>query len=66
VPRKNGKSTFSSALMLYGLLADGEPAAQVYSAATKLDQAMMVFGESVRVCQNVDFFAGRGCRKQQR
>jgi len=37
VPRKNGKSTFSSALMLYGLLADGESAAQVYSAATKLE-----------------------------
>lgn len=58
VPRKNGKSTFSSALMLYGLLADGEPAAQVYSAATKLDQAMMVFGESVRVCQNTDWLQG--------
>lgn len=58
VPRKNGKSTFSSALMLYGLLADGEPAAQVYSAATKLDQAMMVFGESVRVCQNTDWLKG--------
>jgi len=53
VPRKNGKSTFSSAVMLYGLIADDEPAAQVYSAATKLDQAMMVFGESVRVCQNL-------------
>ncbi len=53
VPRKNGKSTFSSAIMLYGLIADDEPAAQVYSAATKLDQAMMVFGESVRVCQNL-------------
>jgi phage terminase large subunit-like protein len=58
VPRKNGKSTFSSALMLYGLLADGESAAQVYSAATKLDQAMMVFGESVRVCQNTDWLKG--------
>jgi len=53
VPRKNGKSTFSSAIMLYGLIADDESAAQVYSAATKLDQAMMVFGESVRVCQNL-------------
>ncbi|MEI7584603.1 terminase large subunit [Runella sp.] len=53
VPRKNGKSTFSSAIMLYGLLMDEEAAAQVYSAATKLDQAMMVFGESVRVCQNI-------------
>jgi len=55
VPRKNGKSTFASALMLYGLLADGEEGAQVYSAATKLDQAMMVFGESVRACQAQDW-----------
>lgn len=57
VPRKNGKSTFSSAIMLYGLIADDEPAAQVYSAATKLDQAMMVFGESVRVCQNLPWLS---------
>ena len=57
VPRKNGKSTFSSAIMLYGLLVDDEPAAQVYSAATKLDQAMMVFGESVRMCQNISWLA---------
>jgi phage terminase large subunit-like protein len=55
VPRKNGKSTFSSAVMLYGLIADDEPGAQIYSAATKLDQAMMVFGESVRMCQNTDW-----------
>ncbi|MGA1022258.1 MAG: terminase large subunit [Candidatus Puniceispirillaceae bacterium] len=55
VPRKNGKSTFSSALMLYGLLADGESGAQVYSAATKLDQAMMVFGESVRMVRAQDW-----------
>ena len=57
VPRKNGKSTFSSAVMLYGLMADGESAAQVYSAATKLDQAMMVFAESVRVCQNASWLS---------
>ena len=55
VPRKNGKSTFSSAVMLYGLLADGEAGAQVYSAATKLDQAMMVFGESVRMVKSQDW-----------
>ena len=55
VPRKNGKSTFSSAVMLYGLIADDEAGAQIYSAATKLDQAMMVFGESVRMCQNTDW-----------
>jgi len=55
VPRKNGKSTFSNALMIYGLIADGEEGAQVYSAATKLDQAMMVFSEGARVCKQVDW-----------
>ena len=55
VPRKNGKSTFSNAIMLYGLLADGEEGAQVYSAATKLDQAMMVFSEGARVCRKLDW-----------
>lgn len=57
VPRKNGKSTFSNAIMLYGLLADGEETAQVYSAATKLDQAMMVFSEGARVCKKTDWIA---------
>ena len=55
IPRKNGKSTFSSAVMLYGLIADDEAGAQIYSAATKLDQAMMVFGESVRMAQNTEW-----------
>lgn len=57
VPRKNGKSTFSNAIMLYGFLADGEETAQVYSAATKLDQAMMVFGEGARVCKKTEWIA---------
>lgn len=43
VARKNGKSTFLAALGLYFLLMDGEGAAQVYSAATKRDQAKIVF-----------------------
>lgn len=50
VPRKNGKSTLASAICLYGLIADGEAAAQVYSVATKLDQASIVFEESYRQC----------------
>ena len=57
VPRKNGKSTFSNAILLYGLLADGEDGAQVYSAATKLDQAMMVFAEGARVCRKLDWLS---------
>ena len=43
IPRKNGKSTLISAILLYLLIADGEAGAQVYSAATKRDQAKIVF-----------------------
>lgn len=42
VPRKNGKSELSSALGLYLLVADQEPGAEVYSSATKKDQAKIV------------------------
>jgi phage terminase large subunit-like protein len=49
VPRKNGKSTFVSGLGLYLLLADGEPGAEVYTAATKRDQARIVHGEATRM-----------------
>lgn len=43
VPRKNAKSTLSSAIALYMLTADEEPGAEVYSAATTRDQAKIVF-----------------------
>lgn len=42
VPRKNGKSELSAALGLYLLVADQEPGAEVYSSATKKDQAKIV------------------------
>lgn len=43
VPKKNGKSTMASALGLYLAGADGEPGAEVYSAAVAKDQARIVF-----------------------
>ena len=43
VPRKNGKSTLAGGAALYLEVADGEPGAEVYSAATKRDQARIVF-----------------------
>ena len=46
VPRKNGKSTLAAGLGLYLLSADGEGGAEVYSAATKRDQAKIVWGEA--------------------
>jgi phage terminase large subunit-like protein len=49
VPRKNGKSTLLAAIALYLLVADGEPGAEIYSAATKKDQARIIFSEAERM-----------------
>ncbi len=49
VPRKNGKSTFAAGVGLYMFDADGEPGAEVYSAATKRDQAKIIFSEAQRM-----------------
>lgn len=46
VGRKNGKSTLLAGLALYMLMADGEPGAEVYSVATKKDQARLIFDEA--------------------
>jgi len=43
VARKNGKSEIAAALGLYLLVADGEDGAEVYSSATKKDQARIVW-----------------------
>jgi phage terminase large subunit-like protein len=48
VPRKNGKSALSSGVALYCLCED-EPGAEIYSAATKKDQARIVFEISRRM-----------------
>lgn len=45
VARKNGKSVLLSAIALYCLIADNEPGAEVYSVATKKDQAKIIFDE---------------------
>lgn len=49
VPRKNGKSTLAAGIALYLLVADGEPGAEVFSAATKRDQAKITWSEAVRM-----------------
>lgn len=46
VARKNGKSTMAAAIMLYLLIADGEGGAEIYSVATKKDQAKIIFREA--------------------
>ena len=49
VARKNGKSTLAAGVGLYLMIGDGEPGAEVYSAATKRDQARITHQEATRM-----------------
>lgn len=45
----NGKSFLASAIGVYELIGSGEPGAEVYSVATKKEQARIVFSEAERM-----------------
>jgi phage terminase large subunit-like protein len=49
VPRKNGKSTLLAGVGLDMLLCDDELGAEIYAAATKRDQARIIFDEAKRM-----------------
>lgn len=51
VPRGNGKSTLSAALALWCAFFDGEAGAECYCAATKFDQAKIVWDEARRMVE---------------
>jgi len=59
IPRKNGKSTLSAAVGLYMLSKDGEPGAQVYSAAVTRDQAKIVFEDAQAMAKREEGFRKR-------
>lgn len=61
VARKNGKSALGSAIALYMLLADGENGPEVVSAATKRDQAKIIWLESKRMVRKSPVLSRR-CR----
>lgn len=46
VSRKNGKTTMLSGIAAYMMIADGEGGAEVFSIATKKDQARLLFDET--------------------
>lgn len=46
VARKNGKTTMLSGIAAYMMIADGEGGAEVFSIATKKDQARLLFDET--------------------
>ena len=64
VPRGNGKSALSSPVGLYGMTADNEMGAEIYSAATSRDQAKIVFDVAKMMANMAKGFkteAGVGC-----
>lgn len=52
VARKNGKTTMAAGAGLYMLALDGEPGAEVYSCATKRDQARICHGDATQMVKS--------------
>lgn len=51
VGRKNGKSTLAAAIGLYLMIADGELGPEIFSVATKKDQAKIIWLEAKKMVQ---------------
>lgn len=52
LPRKQGKSQLAAGVGLYLAVADGEAGAEVYSSATKKDQARIVWSEAAAMVKS--------------
>lgn len=59
IPRKNGKSLLAAAIGLYLLAHDGEPGAEIYSAATTRDQAKISWELARKMAQRSPGFTDR-------
>lgn len=57
VARKNGKTLTLGGIGLYLMIADGEPGAEVYSAATIRDQAKIVWEDARRMVKASPFLS---------
>lgn len=55
----SGKSPLSAGIGLYGLVADKEPRAEVYAAAAKKDQAMILFRDAVAMVRQSPALSSR-------
>lgn len=45
----NGKTPLAAGMGLYGLVADGEPAAEIYTAGVTRDQANYILGDAIKM-----------------
>lgn len=59
VARKNGKSYLAGGIGLYLLDFDGEPGAEIYSAATKRDQSKIVWEAAAGMARRTPFLRSR-------
>ena len=55
----SGKSPLAAGVGLYCLVADGEPRAEVYAAASKKDQAQVLFRDAVAMVKQSPKLSGR-------
>lgn len=55
----SGKSPLVAGIGLYGMTSDGEPRAEIYAAATKKDQAMILFRDAVAMVDQSKLLAER-------
>lgn len=51
IPRKNGKTILAAAIGLYLFMADGEQGCEVYCAATKKEQARLLWDDAVSMVE---------------
>lgn len=59
IARKNGKTQLLAGVGLYLAFADDEPGAEVYAAATKKEQAHILWGEASRMVKQTPALASR-------
>lgn len=59
IPRKNGKSEMAAGVALKLLTADGEPGAEVYSAASDREQASLVYDVAAQMVRQHPTLRGR-------
>ena len=62
IARKNGKSTKLAGVGIDMLMCDGEPGAEIYAAATKKDQARIIFDEAKRMVASSPALAAKLAR----
>lgn len=54
IAKGSGKSPLVGGMGLYGMIADREPGAQIYSCGATYDQASILFQDAVKMAQAVD------------